>query len=279
MKVVMTLLVRDEEDILHQNILYHLEQGVDFFIVTDNLSTDSSPDIIKKFESQGLAYLINESDDTYSQAVWVTKMAQLAKIKFEADWVINNDADEFWWPSDKNIKTALAKIPEIYQVVSARRHNFVPNLKATVFSEMIVRYLNSKNHLGQSLPNKVCHRGLKDVQVNQGNHGLSWPPNISVYPEQIFEIFHFPIRTYAQFENKIAKGGAAYERNKQLPTSEGITWRKLYAEWQQGNLPSYFERETMTDKEIECGLQTGELVCDSRLRDYIESHNITGMFR
>jgi hypothetical protein len=35
MKVVMTLLVRDEEDILRENIDFHLKQGVDHFIISN----------------------------------------------------------------------------------------------------------------------------------------------------------------------------------------------------------------------------------------------------
>ena len=38
MKVVMTLLVRDEEDVLESNLHFHLATGVDHFVVTDHKS-------------------------------------------------------------------------------------------------------------------------------------------------------------------------------------------------------------------------------------------------
>jgi hypothetical protein len=36
-KIVMTLLVRDEEEILDAHLRYHFEQGVDFVVATDHL--------------------------------------------------------------------------------------------------------------------------------------------------------------------------------------------------------------------------------------------------
>ena len=35
MKIVMTLLVRDEQDIIRENIEFHLSMGVNFFIAAD----------------------------------------------------------------------------------------------------------------------------------------------------------------------------------------------------------------------------------------------------
>ena len=42
MKLVMTLLVRDEQDIVRENLDFHLAQGVDQVIVTDNGSEDAT---------------------------------------------------------------------------------------------------------------------------------------------------------------------------------------------------------------------------------------------
>ena len=44
MKLVMTLLVRDEEDILDANLRFHLDRGVDLVLVTDNGSVDGTAD-------------------------------------------------------------------------------------------------------------------------------------------------------------------------------------------------------------------------------------------
>lgn len=272
----MTLLIRDEDDILRENLLYHLSQGIDFFIVTDNLSVDNSPNILREFESQGVVHLINEKDDNYSQAIWVTRMARLAKSKFNADWVINSDADEFWWPKNGSIKSTLEKISEKYGVINVPRHNFVPRVDTAmqILEFMVVRHVQSQNSLGQTLPSKICHRGLEDVEIQQGDHSVSSSSELMIFPESPFEIFHFPIRTYARFENKIAKGGAAYGRNKVLPTTVGSTWRKLYDDWKEGRLTDSFLCEALTDAEIDLGMSQKTLIVDRRLRDYLHSQNI-----
>ena len=91
MKLVMTLLVRDAEHLLRENLEFHLRQGVDYFIITDNRSVDGTSSIIKEYVAAGLAEYIWEPDDTFSQARWVTRMARRAAAVHRADWVINSD--------------------------------------------------------------------------------------------------------------------------------------------------------------------------------------------
>ena len=50
--LIMTLLVRNEEDILKENIEFHLNQGVDHIIATNNLSTDGTTQILEDFKNR-----------------------------------------------------------------------------------------------------------------------------------------------------------------------------------------------------------------------------------
>ncbi len=57
MKLVMTLLVRDEADIVDAQIAFHLHAGVDFVIATDNRSEDGTTEILERYERAGVLHL------------------------------------------------------------------------------------------------------------------------------------------------------------------------------------------------------------------------------
>jgi hypothetical protein len=59
MKLVMTLLVRDEDDIVASNIDFHLNNGVDFIIAMDNLSIDGAADILRLYERKGMLHYLS----------------------------------------------------------------------------------------------------------------------------------------------------------------------------------------------------------------------------
>jgi hypothetical protein len=273
MKLVMTLLVRDEQDIIRENIEFHLAQGVDFFIVTDNRSVDATTGILKEYESRGLLHYIYEGNDDYNQHAWVTRMARMAYSEYGADWVINNDADEFWWPLQGNLKETFKNLPDDVNIIRADRHNFVvvEDSDEPFWSRMVYREKESLSSLGQVLPPKVAHRGAATVKVSQGNHFVEGMGTLHVV-EELIEILHFPIRGYEQIENKISLGGAAYARNRELPESAGRTWRKLYEDYQtQGSLKLYFDDQYHDVRRLEERINAGEIFKDTKLQNYFNT--------
>ena len=271
MKLVMTLLVRDEQDIIRENIEYHLSQGVDFFIATDNRSVDATPNILKEYEARGLLHYLYEGRDDYNQHAWVTRMARMAYTEYGADWVCNNDADEFWWPVRGNLKETFESLSRDVNILEAERHNFVAveETGEPFWTRMVFRQKESLNPLGSPLPPKVAHRGSARVKVEQGNHSVGGIDN-PIMVAGLIEILHYPIRSYQQLENKIAKGGAAYKRNQELPESIGFTWRKLFDELQSNkNLSRYFEDQFYDKRRLAEKLRSGEILEDRRLAVYL----------
>jgi len=155
----MTLLVRNEEDIIEQSLRFHHARGVDSFIVMDNLSTDRTPEIIKSLAKTLDIECVHQPEDTYDQAKWVTQMARWALCGHGADWVINSDADEFWVAASGDLKTELQCVPDTTGTLSVARHN------AVVIGETV--------HLARSHPEtsdifeKVSHNALARI-IHEG---------------------------------------------------------------------------------------------------------------
>jgi hypothetical protein len=197
----------------------------------------------------------------------------MASETYGADWVINADADEFWWPHAASLPEALRDVPTTVGRLTVDRTNFlpVPQKDGPFFERMTVRERSSRNALGQPLPPKMCHRTCATVVVEQGNHAVSSPAlGEEVMPAGI-TILHFPLRTYQQFENKIVKGGAAYARNRELPVHIGATWRELYLLYQAGQLRAHYDAQVLTSDRLDAGLRDGSLIEDRRLRDFLSA--------
>ena len=272
MRLLLTLLVRNNQDIVASNIDYHLAMGVDHVIVTDNLSTDDTRNIVLRYVDRGVATLLDESADDYNQSVWVTRMARLACSELAADWVINADVDEFWWPLEADLKQTLLSVPTDIGGLEAKRVNFLPMHVGTdlFWQNMIWRDVCSRNALGEPLPGKVAHRAATDVVVHSGNHSVASAKLGPVKAEERITIFHFPYRSFEQVRDKIRLGGAAFQRNKQLPPEIGHVWRRLYEIEQRGGLEAWYEQLSHgDDPDLSSGVARGEVVKDTRLRDFL----------
>ena len=164
MRLVMTLKVRDEEDVIEDNLRFHRALGVDFFVVMDNGSVDRTPGDPGPLRGRrACARAAGTRAATCGRlgAEWYTRMGRMAATEFEADWVIHNDADEFWWPITGTLKEALAEIPESFGAVVAPRAEFVgrPDGPGSFAERLVFRERRS------TLQPKVAHRADPDVVV------------------------------------------------------------------------------------------------------------------
>lgn len=268
MKLVQTLLVRDEADVVDAQIAFHLNAGVDFVIATDNRSEDGTTGVLERYAREGHLHLIREPGDDLRQSEWVTRMARLAATDFGADWVLNTDADEFWWPQGSSLKDVLEAIPERYGVVRGAWRNFVPRpADGELFAErMTVRLaVPAFHHHPLSTHSKSAHRAVADVRIGRGNHeafGRGLGPLRGWYP---FEILHFPVRSLEHCVRKYVTQFVALERNaeKGIPNHMADAYR-AYGE---GRLEEFYAPLVVDDDALRRGLADGTLAVDTRLRD------------
>jgi hypothetical protein len=271
MKLVMTLLARDEADIVDAWLAFHLNAGVDFVVATDNRSSDGTTQILESYAREGHVRVIHEPGDDLRQDEWVTRMARLAATEHGADWVINSDADEFWWPRGASLRDMLAAVPPRYGTVGAFLRMFVPRPAAEgSFAErMTVRFsalapINDPASLYKPI-RKVIHRGHPEIRVTRGNHALIDSPFAPLRGWYPVEAFHFPLRSPEQCAHKAELQGTAFEKHiVRAPTAYHAN---MFEALKSGTIDEYYASLVVRDDEVELGVEAGRLVVDTRLRD------------
>jgi hypothetical protein len=288
MKLAMTLIVLNEADIIEDNLRYHRAQGVDFFIALDNGSTDGTVEILQRYERTGLLKLVQMPGTMLTiQRKGNTQIARLAH-EMGADWVFHNDADEFWWPVNGNLKDAFGQIPDDQGIVLIPRTEFLPRPDGPgSFAERLtVREARFRR------PPKTAHRTHPAVKLWSAHpidlwvkrdapprSGLVGKPSLriaathkeereldlvlaSVFP---VGVLHFPLRSFEQYRKKIAIAdhNGMWDRNDET--------RALHEAYQEGRLEQVFDQLTLDDEALAKGLAEGWLVEDTEFRDYLQA--------
>ena len=277
MKIVMTIMVRDEADIITAMIEHHLAQGVSMIIVTDNGSIDGTREILSEYGERGVLTLHDDPVHEKQQHSTVTKMAREAFTDFGADWVINADADEFWFPVDRT-----QTLHETFSNISTELQSFlVPvvdmtgpaAVRGSEFSRIRLRDLRPQQELTDTgllshSTSDAVHVGRDDIVVAQGNHSVNLESRGEPMPEFALEVLHVPWRSWEQYERKVENAGRAYEASANLVPSPNHHGMRDYRRLQDGVLLAYYLLRHPTEVQIDAGLKDGSYVEERGLLDY-----------
>ena len=280
MKIVMTLMVRDEIDIIAAMIEHHLAQGVDAIIATDNGSVDGTTEVLQRYADLNLLELHHDPVFRKQQHAVVTGMARRAFTEHGADWVVNADADEFWVPVDKRLTLheALDAIPIELDAFTAPVTNLVgpPALRGSGIDRLVWRDHRTSEQLhdvgiyAQPTADAV-HRGDPNVVVAQGNHFVSLQSKGQPDPAFALEVLHLPWRSWSQLEQKVVHAGRAYEANPNLKPSKNHHGMADYRRYQAGRLQYAFLLRQPLERDLLAGQADGVFARDPWLRDELHA--------
>jgi hypothetical protein len=268
-KLVMTMVCRDQADIVDAHVAFHLSAGVDLVLVTDHRSADGTSEILAALAHEGRVHVRREESETFRQSEWTTRMARQAATEFGADWVINSDADEFWWPRGVDLKEILAAIPDRYGQVPAYWRTFPPRPDdGRFFAERMTLRLAPTAPVNDPTtpwrPNaKLIHRAHPDIVVRKGNHTVEGTPLQALRGWSPVEVMHFPWRSSSHARQK----AGLYAADADMYHAHALAHEAAM----RGDLGRRYESFVVDDEAAARGLGSGFLVEDTRLRDALRA--------
>lgn len=231
--VALVLWVRDEADIIKENIIFHLNQGVSQVYVADNGSIDGTRDMLNDFPRSEVK-VFDFPEHNYRQGETMSKLCRMIKESTYIDWILPTDADEFWYPV-----STLFNMP-LFTIIKVGWQNMLPVIGEhwTGF-----RQVASFPEFGYTSGiTKVAVKADAFHTIEQGNHDAEVAPR-ALLSKSGMSLYHYPVRSFEQFERKVRNGGSAYLLHP--PPDDNPTMGKYKRMWYEsylaGTLSKTFE--------------------------------------
>jgi len=228
-RVVALMATYNEEDIIAPVFERLIQDGIDIYLI-DNESTDGTVEIAKSYLGKGLIGLErfspkNPADLMYEMLQRKEALAQ----ELDADWFINQDADEIRespWPGIR-LKDAIYRVDQQgYTCIDFTVLDFRPIDNTYINGnklEVHFHYFEFGTRPGHFLQVKAWKKTTERVNlVETGGHKVEFS-GAKVYPYK-FLLRHFPIRSQEQGEKKIFVD----RKNKFKPEKEKRGWHVHY---------------------------------------------------
>jgi hypothetical protein len=239
--IAMLMVVRDEIDIIGQNIDFHRRMGIEHFVVTDNGSVDGTRDVLADFKRRmgESIVVIDDAEPAHRQSARVERMIRVAKQKFRPRWIIASDADEFWYPASGRYDS---EIDGRKNILNCYWHNFLP--RPDVPWQQFTDVGEMPGYHGRMSKAFCLARGL--MGMYSGNHESRSIPHIAARSENI-GVYHYPVRSYEQLERKVVQGHRAAVKAS-FETSAAWHWRGYYEAWENGKLRQVYEELALRNR-------------------------------
>ena len=286
----MSLIVRDEIELISANIAFHASQGVDTFWVMDNGSTDGTREKLDELKQDYDIVVFDQTDDSFEQRVWATTLALMARQSGKADYIISNDADEFWFSKTGSLKDQCRQRSP---VVAAPRTNMLPladqiqrpdyrfyhNVLSVVappeIGEITTDPTAAVPMMLRRMPAKIlCSlTGLHEVET--GNHSVKHEAGRPATSEDL-RVYHFPVRSFEQFAKHVEFAKKRFAREL-LSSNKGSSWhkRRWVAQMELGLLKNEWTSFLLDAKQAATLEAAGVIRRDETIRHFFEQDGET----
>lgn len=210
MKIVTTTIARNEADILEAFVRHHLP-FVDRMVIVCHFCQDSSVDVLRALEHEGLPLELHELDDpAFVENEFHDFLFDAAAVH-DPDWILPLDADEFLIGTDSGgVEAAFAALPED-RVSQLRWRTYVPRPDDDPEEQNVLERIRWRveREWGVKVVVPRALRRRRRIGVSHGHHHVYERDTGAALPHgqsDALVLAHYPIRSAKQFRGKVLGG-------------------------------------------------------------------------
>ena len=249
----------DQADIVEDFLDWHLDLGIDLILALDGGSTDGTRDVLERYARTNRVVWFALPDRDMTKYSIADELAAMARERYEADWIIYCDVDEFVCTHGKGLRTVLADsdregitlldlprrtmtgppIPpgrRATEVLTLRiDRTVVPTAEQTISWDLPVpfAFLEVGGHLAiRAAAIGSFASGMHSATVTRGTSATS-----DLY------LLHYAIRGYEELRQKVRNTEKWFEANPHLPLGWGWHWRRWIQLEKAGRLREDYESQ------------------------------------
>ena len=214
MKILSFTTLKNEADIIESFVRYNMNI-FDKMIISDNLSTDGTFEILKKLEKEGcnIEVLIDESK-TFDEQTAKNKLLTYTKKKYKPDIIIPLDADEFITTDEGcNPRIILERDIKMDYLFLIRMVNYVVTKEDDTHKNETVLFIpdrikhiriestDKKRHYKCIIPKKIFNNNIKGRNLDLGAHNYTNDDGTRPKTKTIDSVYiaHYPIRSINRY--------------------------------------------------------------------------------
>ncbi|MDP2901794.1 MAG: glycosyltransferase family 2 protein [Methylovulum sp.] len=258
-KVAFISMIKDEEDIIFYNLLWHYELGLRRFFIIDNLSTDRTLEYVKLFEQlfdDTQVFILHDPVVAHYQGKKITGACRFAMSLWnDLEWLVLTDADEFLCPMQP-LHNLLERTPKTIDAIIVPKSFYNPVTgESAEDNDLFFRRITHRTPVTH-ISSKAIMRANPQFTVSQGNHHIfdREGSEIKNYACSLNLTYReFRMRSHSHYKQKVQNGGRAIAAAKQQGFAQvgGGHWEALYNLYlKQGemglrkNLERFMEKES-----------------------------------
>jgi glycosyltransferase involved in cell wall biosynthesis len=265
MKIAAILGVKDEAEILEASIAHLRSIGVEKIIAHDAGSSDGSERILARHA--GPDFLVVEHSDVDPDAAAWNRLHERLARESGADWVLFQDADEFWMPATGDLRDCLASSSA--DILTVPRYNVAlgpdgpyisgaqtPSRSAELqlickAPERFRAQLEENSGIpwirGVPVPKVIARRGVVG-KIGDAGHEVTPPDGVEAVravPADLF-IAHLPFTTLSRFALKLANVRKVFEvHSDYFGDNLAWHWRRWLAMDNDSAVAAEFEHQVL----------------------------------